>query len=408
MIVLLAAHVLMTVRLAQFRKVTSIASTRNCVQTVVHVLILVLQRLSCLHKACNSVEKSPRKFSCFRGLSIKKDKNFIKKALFSVICSIFAPKLLQIVFTRMINRVLIRIKVLQIVYAYYQKGAKDLKVAENELLLSLRRSYDLYHYFLLLIVDVTHMYERMIDTKRNKYRPTEEELNPDMRMLHNRFAKQVAENESLQKYVKEHGVSWADDMDFVKKVLELITTSEIYADYIKNEEDSYEVDKAFWRLVFKRIITENEFVDDYLEEKSIYWNDDVEIIESFVIKTIKRFDEQAGSKQELIPMFSNNDDYVFVVQLFRQTLLQGEEYRSFIDKHSKNWESERVANMDLVIMQVALAEILNFPSIPISVTLNEYIDAAKYYSTPKSCTFINGVLDSIVGELKEENRLLKN
>ena len=308
----------------------------------------------------------------------------------------------------MINRVLIRIKVLQIVYAYYQKGSKDLKVAENELLLSLRRSYDLYHYFLLLIVDVTRMYERMIEAKRNKYRPTEEERNPDMRLLNNRFVKQIVDNEALLKYVREHGISWADDMDFVKKALEMITASQVYADYIKNEEDSYEVDKEFWRLFFKRVISNNEFVEDYFEEKSIYWNDDVDIIESFVIKTIKRFDEQAGSKQELLPMFSNNDDYDFVIQLFRQTILHGEEYRMYIDKHSKNWESERVANMDLIIMQVALAEIMNFPTIPVSVTLNEYIDAAKYYSTPKSGTFINGVLDAIVEELKSENRLLKN
>ena len=308
----------------------------------------------------------------------------------------------------MINRVLIRIKILQIVYAYYHKGSQDLKVAENELLLSLRRSYDLYHYFLLLIVDVTRLYERMIEVKRNKYVPTEEERNPDLRILNNRLAKQVAENESLLKYVKEHGVSWADDTDFVKKVLEMITASEVYTDYTKNKEDNYEVDKEFWRLVFKRVITNNEFVEDYLEEKSIYWNDDVEIIESFVIKTIKRFNEQSDEKQELLPMFSSNDDYHFVIQLFRQTILHGEEYRTYIDKHTKNWESERVANMDLIIMQVALAEIMTFPTIPVSVSLNEYIDAAKYYSTPKSGTFINGVLDSIVEELKSEKRLLKN
>ena len=308
----------------------------------------------------------------------------------------------------MINRILIRIKVLQIVYAYYQKDSNDLKVAENELLLSLRRSYDLYYYFLLLIVDVTRMYERMIETKRNKYRPTDEERNPDMRMLNNRLANQIAENEDMLKYIKEHGISWADDMDFVKKILDLIITSDVYSDYIKGEEDNYEADKEFWRLVFKRIISNNEFVEDYLEEKSIYWNEDVDIIESFIIKTIKRFDESAGSKQEMMPMFNNNDDYDYVIKLFRQTLLNGDKYRERIDKHMRNWESERVASMDMVIMQVALAEIMNFPTIPISVTLNEYIDAAKYYSTPKSGTFINGVLDSIVEELKAEKLLVKN
>ncbi len=308
----------------------------------------------------------------------------------------------------MINRILIRIKVLQIVYAYYQKGNNDLRVAENELLLSLRRSYDLYHYFLLLIVEVTRMYERLIEVRRNKYRPTDEEKNPDMRLQNNRLAAQIAENEDLQKYNKEHGISWVDDMDFVKKILETILKSDIYKEYVNSETDSYEADREFWRLVFKRIISNNEYVEDYLEEKSIYWNEDVDIIESFVVKTIKRFDEKAGSKQELIPMFYNDDDYDYVIKLFRQTLLHGDEYRERINKHMKNWESERVANMDLVIMQIAIAEILNFPTIPISVTLNEYIDAAKYYSTPKSGIFINGVLDSIIEELKTEKRLMKN
>jgi len=307
----------------------------------------------------------------------------------------------------MINRILIRIKVLQIVYAFYQKGAKDLKVAENELLLSLRRSYDLYHYLLLLIVDVTRMYERMIEVKRNKYLPSDEDRNPDLRILNNRLAAQLAENEALSKYAKEHGISWADDTDFVKKVLETITASDVYSDYLQSATDDYETDKEFWRSVFKRLISNNEYVEEYLEEKSIYWNDDVDIIESFVIKTIRRFEEHGGCKQELMPMFINNDDYDFVIQLFRQTLLHGEEYREVINRHSKNWDMERVAPMDLMIMQVALAEIMNFPTIPLSVTLNEYIDAAKYYSTPKSSTFINGVLDSIIAELKAENRLLK-
>lgn len=308
----------------------------------------------------------------------------------------------------MINRILIRIKVLQIVYAFYQKGSNDLRVAENELMLSLRRSYDLYHYFLLLIVDVTRMNERIIEAKRNKYRPTDEELHPDTRLIQNRLTKQIAENEALLKYAKEHGLSWIDDRDFVKKTLEIITASKVYADYLKNEDDSYETDKEFWRLVFKRIITNNDYVEDYLEEKSIYWNDDIDIIESFVIKTIKRFDESSDSKQELMPMYSNNDDYDFVIRLFRKTLLHGDEYREIINRHSKNWEGERVAQMDMLIMQVAVTEIMNFPTIPVNVTLNEYIDAAKYYSTPKSSTFINGVLDSIVEELKKENRLLKN
>jgi N utilization substance protein B len=293
------------------------------------------------------------------------------------------------------------------VYAYYQKGNKDLQVAENELMLSLRRSYDLYHYFLLMIVEVTRMYERLIEMRRNKYRPTEKEKNPDMRMLNNRLAALIAENGALRKYSADHGISWSSDRDFIRKILDMIIQSDTYRDYL-TEEDSYQADRDFWQHVFRRIISKNEFVDDFLEEKSIYWNEDIDIVESFVIKTIRRFEENAGSGQDLIPMFNNDDDYDFVINLFRQTILHGEEYRERINRHLNNWDPDRVANMDLVIMQVALAEIMHFPTIPTKVTFNEYIDAARYYSTPKSGIFINGVLDAIIEELRMEKLLTKN
>lgn len=308
----------------------------------------------------------------------------------------------------MINRILIRIKVLQIVYSFYQNGNNDLKVAENELLFSLRKSYDLYHYFLLLIIEVTNLQQRTLEAKKSKYMPTLAELNPNTRLVDNRFAAQVADNEALQKYIAEQGISWINDEEFIKNVLDLILTSDLYKEYLDNENDSYETDKEFWRAVFKKLICGNEMVEDYLEDKSIYWNDDIEIVETFTLKTIKQFEEKSGSKQKLLPMFKDMEDQSFAIKLFRQTLMKGVEYRERINKHMKNWETERIANMDLIIMQVALAEIMNFPSIPINVTLNEYIDTAKYYSTPKSGNFINGILDSIVTELKKEKVLLKD
>ena len=308
----------------------------------------------------------------------------------------------------MINRILIRIKVLQIVYSYYQNDKTELKVAENELLFSLRKSYDLYMYFLLLIVEVTNLQKRLIETRKNKYMPTEAELNPNTRLINNRLAAQIAGNETLQKYVSEQGISWDNDEDFIKMVLDLILASDIYANYIQDKNDSYETDKEFWRVIFKKLISSNEAIDEYLQDKSIYWNDDIAIVETFLIKTIKQFDENKGNKQPLLPMFKDAEDREFAIKLFRQTLLKGVDYKARINNHMKNWETERIANMDLIIMQVALAEILNFQNIPVSVSLNEYIDIAKYYSTPKSGNFINGILDSVVAELKKENLLLKN
>ena len=308
----------------------------------------------------------------------------------------------------MINRILIRIKVLQIIYAYYQNGNKDLKTAEKELLFSLQKSYDLYHYFLLLLIEVTNLQERILDNRKHKYMPTEEEKNPNTKFIDNRFIAQLKKNLDLQEQVSQHSLSWSNDPDFVKDVLDLILKSTIYQEYIDSKEDSYESDKEFWRQIFKQLICTNEMIEEYLEDKSIYWNDDIEIVQTFTLKTIKRFEDKNGEKQALLPMFKDDEDKDFATSLFRKTLTNGVEYRERIGRHIKNWEAERTANMDLIIMQVALAEITTFPTIPVNVTLNEFIDIAKYYSTPKSGTFINGILDSIVSELKNEKLLFKD
>lgn len=308
----------------------------------------------------------------------------------------------------MINRVLIRIKILQILYAFYQNGDKDWKVAENELLLSLRRSYDLYYYFLLLIVEVTRLEERRLDARKHKYRPTHSDLNPNTRLIQNRFAQQLELNTQLLNYAKEHGVSWQQETTFVKSICDRVLASDLYHEYLNNPNDSYETDREFWRAVFRNLVCGDESVEEALEDICIYWNDDVDIIETFVIKTIKRFDEANGAEQPLLPMFKDQEDYEFVLTLFRQTILCETDYKERITRHMKNWETERAAPMDMIIMQVALTELLHFPNIPVSVTLNEYIDAAKCYSTPKSSVFINGVLDSVVKELKNEHLLQKN
>lgn len=308
----------------------------------------------------------------------------------------------------MINRILIRIKVLQVIYSFYQNGNKDLQSAEKELLFSLQKSYDLYHYFLLLIVELTYQQKRNLETRKNKYFPTFDELHPNMRLADNRFAAQIEKNEQLRKYAVEQGISWSNDLDFVKSVLDTVLESELYAEYLKNPDDSYETDKEFWKTAFKTLICNNPDVDEYLEDKSIYWNDDVAIVETFVLKTLKKLEADSAPDTPLLPMFKDAEDKQFAVQLLRQTLLKGTDYRARIEKHLKNWEAERVANIDLLIMQTALAEILTFPTIPVSVTLNEFIDISKYYSTPKSATFINGILDSVIKELKSEKLLLKD
>lgn len=182
--------------------------------------------------------------------------------------------------------------------------------------------------------------------------------------------------------------------------------SEEYAQYLQ-AEDSYENDRTFWKNVYRRIIFPDENLGELLESQSLYWNDDITIISTFVLKTVKRFEETAGENQELLPMFKDEDDRVFARTLLRRSLLDYESNRKLIEQFTRNWEIERIAFMDVVIMTVALAEITSFPSIPLQVSFNEYIEIAKSYSTVKSGNFINGVLEAITSLLKKEGRLEK-
>jgi N utilization substance protein B len=307
----------------------------------------------------------------------------------------------------MINRIIIRIKVLQIVYAYYQKNSRDLVSAENELLFSLEKTYDLYHYLLLLIVLLTDAEQKRLDKNRNKLLATEEELNPNRRLADNRFAEQLRTNGKLTAFSMRKGTLWNDDNSlFVRNLLKKIIQSDYYRDYLKSV-NSYGADREFWRKIFKHIIMEDSELCEIMEDKSIYWEDDLDVVGTFVLKTIKQFTYETGTKQELLPMFKDEEDKEFAVKLLRYTLMEEKENNERINRQINNWELDRIAQMDLYIMQIALSELMNFPGIPVSVTLNEYIDLSRYYSTPKSPNFINGILDSIVRELRNEGKLFK-
>ncbi|GHT13388.1 N utilization substance protein B [Bacteroidia bacterium] len=307
----------------------------------------------------------------------------------------------------MINRIIIRIKVLQIVYAYYQ-NSKDLSSAENELLHGLQKSYDLYHYLLLLIPLLTDAEQKRLDKQKNKFLATESELNPNRRLENNRFAEQLRTNKQLQKFANEKGALWNDeDLLFLRHILNEILQSDIYLEYLQSD-DNYESDKEFWLKVFKSIIWDSDELTDFLEDRSIYWDDDLGVVGTFVLKTLKRFSAETNTAQALLPMFKDLEDKQFAIDLLCHSLREEDENNRRITKQISNWDIERIAQIDLYIMQIALAEIRNFPSIPVNVTLNEYIDLARYYSTPKSSVFINGILDAIVKELKSEGLLFKN
>lgn len=308
----------------------------------------------------------------------------------------------------MINRVLIRLKIVQIVYAYYQNGGKNLDTAEKELFFSLSKAYDLYNYLLLLMVEVTKQANKRLNAAKNKLVPTKEELFPNTKFVENRFIAQLEVNKQLLEFSNNQKKTWENEADFVKTLCDKILESDIYKEYMASETSSYEEDRELWRKLYKNIIFNNIELDQVLEDQSLYWNDDKEIVDTFVLKTIKRFDEKNGAKQELLPEFKDEEDQDFAHRLFRRTILNADYYRHLISENTKNWDLDRVAFMDVVIMQIALAEILSFPNIPVSVSLNEYVEIAKLYSTPKSGGFINGTLDGIVNSLKKENKLTKN
>jgi N utilization substance protein B len=258
------------------------------------------------------------------------------------------------------------------------------------------------------MVELTDSYQNRMEAKRNKFLPTEEDLHPNTHLIENRFIAQLRENRQFQKQLAERPMSWNANEVFVKNLLDGILSSDTYKEYSEIASPTYEEDQEFWRKTFKQFIYLNEELDDILEDECIYWNDDVEIVQTFVIKTIKRFSVENGDGQPLLPMFKDEEDREYALKLLHNSILDEKEYRGLIEKHTEKWDFDRIAFMDLVIMQVALSEIFTFDSIPTNVSLNEYIEIAKSYSTSKSGTFINGILDAIVQEIKKEKRIFKN
>lgn len=307
----------------------------------------------------------------------------------------------------MINRVLIRIRVAQIAYAYFQNHDQDIKKAENELLHSLEKSYELYFYLMLLVVETTKRYQKRIAQRKSRKLPTLEDINPDLKLAENRFAAMLAKSVTLAEFADNNGLSWEEEENYVRSLLENILASDIYREYAKSGENSFAEDRDFWRKVFKQIICDDENLDALLEDQSLYWNDDVEIVQSFVIKSIKKVTAETDDEALFMPMYKDKEDKDFARKLLTTTLREKNELREIIDQHAQNWESERIALMDMVVMQIATCELLHFPEIPVNVTLNEYIDIVKAYSTAKSAGFINGILDAVVQDLKKEKRLVK-
>ena len=307
----------------------------------------------------------------------------------------------------MIKRELIRTKIVQLTYAYYQNGSKNIESAEKELVFSLSKAYDLYNYLLALIVGITQESRRHLEVAQSRAKREGTEM-PSQKFSYNRFAMQLESNKMLNEFMENQKSTWNDEPEFLRKMYLQITESEIYKDYMDSKEDSYDADRELWRKLYRTLIQNNDSLDALLEEKSLYWNDDKEVVDTFVLKTIKRFEEKNQANQELLPDYDNLEDKDYARKLFRAAIMNADEYQRYMSETSRNWDFSRLAYMDIVIMQIAIAEMLTFPSIPVNVSINEFVEIAKLYSTPRSAGYINGMLDAIARHMIASGKLLKH
>lgn len=309
----------------------------------------------------------------------------------------------------MINRVLIRAKVIQALYSYVlTRPDRTFEQARKDLQASFEKSYELYMYLFKLIIELTDLQDRNLDDARNKFLPTQEDLHPNTRFIDNWLVKQLRENEELERLFKENYVSWQDEIIFKSLTLEKILNSDIYQEYMAMPATDNASDCEVWKQLLREVILTDEDVAEKLETMSLFWSsEDIDTMGQFAIKTIKKFQDNADDP--IMPMFRNDEDRDFGDQLFSRTVQIMDENNILIDSFIKNerWDKNRVALMDRLIMCVAVTELKGFDSIPTTVTLNEYIELAKVFSTHNSGQFVNGILNAIVKNLRERGIIVK-
>ena len=292
-------------------------------------------------------------------------------------------------------------------YAFNRREDDNLIQAEKELKFSIDKTYDLYHYLLLLVLDVADVAEEKIDRALQKKMPTHEDLNPKRRFVDNHVIAQIRENIAFNNYISYKKLSWINSSHIPRLLYNKILVWDVYNEYMAQENHNYLSDKKFIIKLITDLFAESDDLMSALEEQSIYWNDDMEYISAMIEKTLKKFKADSDKNTQLMPLYKNEEDEEFVKILFRKAILYNDKCSKLIDKNTTNWEVERIALMDILVMQLAITEMLEFPEIPVKVTLNEYIEIAKYYCTSKSSTFVNGILDNIVKEIREEGLLNK-
>jgi N utilization substance protein B len=304
----------------------------------------------------------------------------------------------------MLNRRHLRIRVLQFVYSWNKSKDTDIVKVEKQFLKSLEKVEELYILLLLILIEVRDFAEDFQEDAKKKKLPSDEDLNPKTKFIDNLFIQKLKDDTSLMSKANELKLSFFDSRSLIKAIyLEIIKTP-LYENYMSEEETGFDVDKKFILKLFSKHIIDVAALQDFLNEQHIYWDDDLPFVSSMIVKTIK---ESSDSNISLFDLFNNKEEKDFALNLLRFSIIHSDEYTELISSKTKNWEIDRVALMDLILMQMALTELLKMPQIPVKVSINEYLELAKYYSTPNSKNFVNGILDNLHIELKRKGLITK-
>lgn len=307
----------------------------------------------------------------------------------------------------MISRRLLRVKVLQMLYAYHASTEPSLNSYEKELFKSIDKAFDLYHYLLLLIIDVADYAASRIDLARKKRMPTPADLHPNTRFIDNRIIARLRDNNQLLQHVQEKHLNWNEHPEIIKSLYTSLMSAPVYHEYMEAPNCSIDDERKLVLKFFTEFVDKHEVLEQLLEEQSIYWVDDMDFMLSMILKTIKHLNPTDTADKKLAQQYKSNDDIDFTKRLFRKAVLWNDDTLQIINEFTHNWDLDRIAHMDVLIMQMALTEVQEFNSIPTKVTLNEYLDIAKAFSTRNSSNFINGVLDKAFVKLKNENKIQK-
>jgi N utilization substance protein B len=307
----------------------------------------------------------------------------------------------------MLNRRHLRVKVMQVLYAFQQSDVKDIRLQEKNLITSIDKVFEMYISLLALINDVVQYAEIDAIDRSNKHLPSEDDLNANVKILDNLFIKLLLNNSEYLQSVKKYKTSWDFDPELARSLFTSLKATEEYKAYIQNPDQDLHSDKDLIKFIFKKIILKSTLAQQAFEEKHLNWQVDQDVLQAMIAKTLKNFSD-ASSEQKLAQVSANwNEDREFVLDLYHKTIANDKAYQEMIVGKTQNWDADRIALMDILLMKMALAEMIYFTSIPVKVTINEYLEVAKEFSTPKSNSFINGILDKILDDLKADGKIRK-